>query len=149
MIRAQTINPILTYLKCFRFNYGFQHETVRTLIDSSHFAYKSNVCLIRFQSLMDVGYFHIGNKAKNATERQHLINRSIRLRYVGEKIPPPFPNGWFALMESADLKRGEAKNVDCLGHNFAIFRNENGAVHILDAYCSHMGANLGRFQYCC
>lgn len=72
----------------------------------------------------------------------NLINRSRRLRSVGEKIPPPYPNGWFSVMESSDLPMGTSKSVDCLGENFAIFRDTAGVVHILDAYCPHIGANL-------
>ena len=29
------------------------------------------------------------------------------------------------------------------GLNLAVFRGEDGRVHALDAYCPHMGANLG------
>jgi cholesterol 7-dehydrogenase len=28
------------------------------------------------------------------------------------------------------------------GQQFAVFRDENGHAHVLDAYCPHMGANL-------
>ena len=72
-----------------------------------------------------------------------MINRSRRLRKLGEKIPPPFPNGWFAISESHEVKRGQAKSLDCLGENFVIFRSENNDVFVLNAYCTHMGANLG------
>lgn len=30
-----------------------------------------------------------------------------------------------------------------LGQNFVVFRTESGEVHIFDAYCPHLGANLG------
>ena len=30
-----------------------------------------------------------------------------------------------------------------LGKAFAVFRDEEGIAHLLDAYCPHMGANLG------
>lgn len=29
-----------------------------------------------------------------------------------------------------------------MGENFAVFRTEKGIVHVLDAYCPHLGANL-------
>lgn len=29
------------------------------------------------------------------------------------------------------------------GQNFVVFRTESGEVHIFDAYCPHLGANLG------
>ncbi len=29
------------------------------------------------------------------------------------------------------------------GENFVVFRDTKGMVHVLDAYCPHLGANLG------
>lgn len=72
-----------------------------------------------------------------------MMKRNERLRSIGDKIPPPYPNGWFAIHESADLRKGHSKNVDCLGENFAIFRDTDGIVHVINAYCPHIGANLG------
>ncbi|XP_043664902.1 cholesterol 7-desaturase nvd isoform X2 [Vespula pensylvanica] len=60
-----------------------------------------------------------------------------------EKLPPVYPNGWFALLESSQLKVGQVKHVSALGENFAVFRTEKGIVNILDAYCPHLGANMG------
>lgn len=66
-----------------------------------------------------------------------------RLRNFGEKIPPPYPNGWFAIADSKEVQTGRAISVDCLGEHLVVFRTESGEVNILNAYCSHMGANLG------
>ncbi|XP_015600969.1 cholesterol 7-desaturase [Cephus cinctus] len=63
-------------------------------------------------------------------------------RKIG-KLPPVYPNGWFGLMESSQLKRGQVRHVAALGENFAVFRSEKGVVSILDAYCPHLGANMG------
>lgn len=70
---------------------------------------------------------------------------AIRLkRTVSKKIPPPFPNGWFAIAESSEIKPGTAKSINCLGENFVLFRStESFEIFILDAFCPHMGANLG------
>lgn len=66
------------------------------------------------------------------------------LRVKGQRMPPPFPNGWFAIAESREIPRGTSKNVDCLGENFVVFRSsKNGKIFVLDAFCPHMGANLG------
>lgn len=64
-----------------------------------------------------------------------------RLRKVGD-LPPAFPNGWFPLMESDELKNNEVKDVAALGEHFAVFRDDKGKVKILDAYCPHLGANM-------
>ncbi|XP_051157642.1 cholesterol 7-desaturase nvd 1 [Leptopilina boulardi] len=59
-------------------------------------------------------------------------------------LPPVYPNGWFAVLESSELKKGQVKHVIALGENFAIYRTVSGIVKILDAYCPHLGANLGQ-----
>lgn len=57
--------------------------------------------------------------------------------------PPYFPNGWYRLWLSADLKPGDVRAVDCVGRNVVLFRGTDGKAYVLDAYCAHMGANLG------
>lgn len=97
-----------------------------------------NICLIpqkfHLKDLHEVGF----------DGKRSVINRARRLRKIGSKIPPPFPNGWFAIAESGEIKPGSAKSVNCLGENFVAFRSlESKEVFVLDAYCPHMGANLG------
>eukprot|EP00731_Ephydatia_muelleri_P031142 Em0022g656a len=60
-----------------------------------------------------------------------------------EEIPPPYPNGWYEVMRSCDLPVKAARAVSLLGENFAVYRGEDGRVSIVDAYCPHLGANLG------
>jgi cholesterol 7-desaturase len=80
----------------------------------------------------------------NTSSKKIAVNKAKRTRKIGEKIPPPFPNGWFAVASSRDVKRGESMSFDCLGENFVIFRSISNKVYVLDAYCPHMGANLGK-----
>ncbi|XP_071795908.1 cholesterol 7-desaturase nvd-like isoform X2 [Asterias amurensis] len=63
-------------------------------------------------------------------------------RDIGD-IPPVYPNGWFVVIRSDELKKGETKCVNVLGMNLAAFRGESGRSYIVDAYCPHLGANLG------
>jgi phenylpropionate dioxygenase-like ring-hydroxylating dioxygenase large terminal subunit len=61
----------------------------------------------------------------------------------------PIPNGWFAVAWSKDLVPGEVKRARYFGEELAIFRTRSGRVHVLDAYCAHLGAHLaegGRVQ---
>ncbi|XP_017845942.1 cholesterol 7-desaturase [Drosophila busckii] len=72
------------------------------------------------------------------------INRLRKARKVGAKeLPPPYPNGWYGILESSSIKPGESTFVSCLGEQFVVFRSEEGTAFILDAYCPHLGANLG------
>lgn len=46
-------------------------------------------------------------------------------------------------MHAHELKRGTARPVEFMGHSLVAFRGENDEVSVLDAYCPHLGANLG------
>ncbi len=56
---------------------------------------------------------------------------------------PRYPNGWYAVALSSEIRRGEAKPLRYLGRDFVAFRGETGRVRVLDAYCPHYGAHLG------
>ena len=58
-------------------------------------------------------------------------------------LPPIYPNGWFHLFESAQVRKNDVRRVDVLGLNLVAFRAENDQMYVLDAYCPHLGANLG------
>jgi nitrite reductase/ring-hydroxylating ferredoxin subunit len=44
---------------------------------------------------------------------------------------------------SQELSKGEVKYVNLHGENMAVFRGDDGIVYSWDAYCAHLGANLG------
>lgn len=93
--------------------------------------------LDRVKLLGDLGYVTDGKNSK-----KEIANDVKRRRAVGE-IPPVYPNGWFGLIEGWKVKRGEAKSLSVLGEQLVVFRDTKGVSHVLDAYCPHMGANLG------
>lgn len=57
---------------------------------------------------------------RRKSERTRQIGSS-KNRKVG-KLPPVYPNGWFALLESSQIEKGQVKHVSALGENFAVFR---------------------------
>lgn len=50
--------------------------------------------------------------------------------------------GWYIACRSS-LGKGEAKSIDLCGQKIVIFRGEDGIVRALDAYCPHLGTDLG------
>ncbi|XP_071948403.1 cholesterol 7-desaturase nvd-like [Antedon mediterranea] len=86
----------------------------------------------------DVGYI-IENKSIN---KKDVANDIKRRRKAGE-VPPVYPNGWFRVIESRFLKVFEVKYVSMLGEELAVYRGEDGKAHVVNAYCPHLGANLG------
>jgi len=55
--------------------------------------------------------------------------------------PPPYPEGWYVVGRSIDF-RARPRFVLCVGNQWVVFRDGSGRVHVLDAYCPHLGANL-------
>ena len=91
-----------------------------------------------FHSLGDLGYTEI----EGVKSRKEVANIVRRRRKAGD-VPPVYPNGWFSIMASRDVRRGQSRSVSVLGEHFAVFRGEDGKAYVLDAYCPHMGANIG------
>ena len=61
-----------------------------------------------------------------------------------KRIPlPTVPNGWYKALYSDELGVGEVKPLSILGREFSIYRGEDGAARVTDAYCPHLGAHLG------
>ncbi|XP_045783261.1 cholesterol 7-desaturase nvd [Maniola jurtina] len=89
------------------------------------------------KELSDIGYSHLPKKDRDL----HII-RTQNNRKFGSKLPPPYPNGWFSLVESQNLEVGDVVPVDALGLNLCVYRGEDGKARIVDAYCPHLGANL-------
>ncbi|XP_028664572.1 cholesterol 7-desaturase nvd [Erpetoichthys calabaricus] len=84
----------------------------------------------------DVGYI-----VEAGRTRAQAANEARRRRKTGD-LPPVYPNGWYRVTDSHLLAKGEVKSVTLLGEQLAVFRDENGQSHVLDAYCPHLGANL-------
>ncbi|KAM9338693.1 cholesterol 7-desaturase nvd [Symphorus nematophorus] len=84
----------------------------------------------------DVGYIAEGGRS-----RARAANEVRRRRKTGE-LPPVYPNGWYRVLDSHLLERGEAKSVCVLGEQVAVFRSQNGEAYVVDAYCPHLGANM-------
>ncbi len=62
---------------------------------------------------------------------------------MSERIPLPFPFGWFCVADSVELAPGELLKLRRFGQELLLFRGEDEEAHLLDAYCAHLGAHLG------
>ncbi len=56
---------------------------------------------------------------------------------------PSFPNGWFQFAYADELSPGQVMPLEYFGKQLVAFRGDDGAAHVLDAYCPHLGAHLG------
>lgn len=57
--------------------------------------------------------------------------------------PEIVAKGWYLVCPTRDLAAGRVKSFDLCGQRIAVFRGEAGEVQALDAYCPHMGTDLG------
>lgn len=62
---------------------------------------------------------------------------------MAARFPMPYPNSWYAVSASWELRRGQVRRLHYLGRELVAFRGADGAAHVLDAYCPHLGAHLG------
>jgi nitrite reductase/ring-hydroxylating ferredoxin subunit len=61
-----------------------------------------------------------------------------------KKIPlKPFPNGWYAIAHSRDVRSKEIITRRFAGKDVLLFRTESGALAVTEPYCPHMGGHLG------
>ncbi|MGB3298370.1 MAG: aromatic ring-hydroxylating dioxygenase subunit alpha [Phormidesmis sp.] len=51
--------------------------------------------------------------------------------------------GWYIACSSSSLTNKSIQSFDLCGQRIAVFRGEDGIVRSLDAYCPHMGTDLG------
>ncbi|MCY3568608.1 MAG: Rieske 2Fe-2S domain-containing protein [Chloroflexi bacterium] len=68
-------------------------------------------------------------------------------RRRADSYPHPYPTGWYRLASTDSLRRGELRYLECLGKQFVLWREQqSGEIRLMDAFCPHLGANLGRGQ---
>ena len=65
------------------------------------------------------------------------------IRHRERTYPPPYPDGWYRVAASRDIRPGEVRHVQCVGEQIALFRSTtDGRIAAIDAFCPHQGANL-------
>jgi cholesterol 7-desaturase len=77
----------------------------------------------------------------NNTQLSLAMNPILRKRGA---LPQPYPNSWFRLLFSHEVKQNEIKSVNCLGQHLIVFRDKQNKIKCLDAYCPHLGADLSQ-----
>jgi nitrite reductase/ring-hydroxylating ferredoxin subunit len=59
------------------------------------------------------------------------------------RFPFPIPNGWFPVAFSDELAAGAVRALQVFGRELVAWRGADGAPHVFDAHCPHLGAHLG------
>ena len=82
---------------------------------------------------------------KDAHSNATLVtNTQVKhIRVTGNRLPSPYPNAWYVVAVSKELKPGAVTSVTICGKNLVVFRPLKEPVAVLDAYCTHLGSHLG------
>jgi cholesterol 7-dehydrogenase len=122
-------------------------EFVSTLYSLNHFQL-SIVTIVVLFSLYLVSpivlslYDTLFEPLKRVVDLETNTDRNARKYRMIGNVPPVFPNGWFKLCDSRELSRGKVIFKSIMGLQLAVYRSESGKAACLDAYCTHLGANL-------
>ena len=57
--------------------------------------------------------------------------------------PGRYARGWHVVLFSTEIAPGELKALHYFDRDFVVFRGESGQIGAVDAFCPHLGANLG------
>ena len=63
---------------------------------------------------------------------------------TGSRYDMPQPYGWFFISFADEIAPGEGKAIRYFGKDMVVFRTESGEAQLVEAYCPHMGAHLGK-----
>ena len=59
------------------------------------------------------------------------------------RFPWPIPFGWFAVAWTHELEQGAVRPCRAFARDLVLWRDMDGAAHLQDAFCPHLGAHLG------
>ena len=71
------------------------------------------------------------------------VRRRVERALPPREHPLPVPNGWYAMVPSADLAPGDLVSIEAVGRHLVVARHHDGTPVVHDAHCPHLGAHLG------
>lgn len=72
------------------------------------------------------------------------MTTDAEIRVIDAGAPPArYARGWHCLGLAEDFRDGKPHTVAIFGTELVVFADASGQLNVLDAYCRHMGGNLG------
>ena len=62
---------------------------------------------------------------------------------ANDPLPSPFPEGWYFVASRQSLMNDKLIKRGWMGENIIVWCDESGSVCVAEAYCPHLGADLG------
>jgi nitrite reductase/ring-hydroxylating ferredoxin subunit len=81
------------------------------------------------------------------TRRENVRTQPLRTHRVFNN-PDVVTEAWYPVCPSKEIARGQAKSFAFTFQRVVVFRGEDGVARALDAFCPHMGADLGNGRVC-
>ncbi len=75
--------------------------------------------------------------------REENLNSQPLIHHPIFNNPHVITEGWYPVCPSPEIKKLKAKSFSIGTQRFVLFRGDDSIVHGLDAFCPHMGADLG------
>ena len=73
------------------------------------------------------------------------MSESAQVREIDSGAPMTrFARGWHCIGLADAFHDGQPHGIEAFGTKLVVYRDSAGAVHVLDGYCRHMGADLSR-----
>lgn len=86
---------------------------------------------------------HLESLKGDALKEWRIAETRNRSSVEERNLDLPYPYGWFPVLLSSELAIGEVKPLRYFGQDLVIWRGEDGAARMMEAYCRHLGAHLG------
>ena len=58
-------------------------------------------------------------------------------------LPSPFPEGWYFVASRASIEKAKLIKKTWMGEDIVVWSDGNGRICVAEAYCPHLGADLG------
>ena len=62
---------------------------------------------------------------------------------TNSRLPSPFPEGWYFVASRRAVLKAKLIQKTWMGENIVVWRDENGGICVAEAYCPHLGSDLG------
>ena len=70
-----------------------------------------------------------------------MLTRHAQL--ANPELPSPFPEGWYFVASRQALQKAKLIQKTWMGENVVVWQDENGRVCVAEAFCPHLGSDLG------
>jgi phenylpropionate dioxygenase-like ring-hydroxylating dioxygenase large terminal subunit len=80
---------------------------------------------------------------KDGLSRFENLNSQPHVEHKVFNNPNIVTDGWYPVCPSHKIKNGDVNSFKILKQRVVIFRTESGSIVALDAFCPHLGADLG------